>query len=201
MRIVAIEHITLDGVMQGPGRPDEDTRDGFAHGGWAAERAGDEAVTSEWGRRLAASGGYLLGRRTYQEVLGHWNAEGGPFRDALNNAPKYVASGTLTEPLPWPNSTLLGGDVPAAVAALRDTPGDDLHIMGSGGLIKSLAPRGLVDEYLLCVHPVVLGSGRRLFAEGFAPSAFDVDDVTTSAGGILVARYRPRPSAGAGHGS
>lgn len=196
MRIVVISHVTLDGRVQGPARPDEDTRDGFTHGGWAAERGGDNAVTRTWGERLAASSGYLLGRRTYQDVLAHWNAQDSPFRDALNNAPKYVASNTLTEPLTWPNSTLLDGDVPAAVAELRRTPGDDLHIMGSGALIQSLSPFGLIDEYLLCIHPVVLGEGRRLFADGFAPTAFSVTDATTTAGGVVIACFRPSAAAG-----
>ncbi|MZD07406.1 dihydrofolate reductase [Streptomyces sp. SID5785] len=191
MRIVVINHVTLDGVMQGPGRADEDRRGGFTRGGWAAERAGDAAITRAWGERLSAGSGYLLGRRTYEDVLGHWNAQGGPFRDALNGAPKYVASHTLAEPLPWPNSTLLGADVPAAVAELRKTPGGDLHIMGSGALIASLAPLGLVDEYLLCIHPLVLGAGRRLFADGFAPTAFDVADATPTASGVIIACYRP----------
>jgi dihydrofolate reductase len=194
MKIVVISHVTLDGIMQGPGRSDEDTRDGFAHGGWAAERAGDDAITRAWGRKLAASSGYLLGRRTYQDVLAHWNTQDSPFRDALNNAPKYVASNTLTEPLPWPNSTLLSGDVPGAVAEIKQTPGNDLHIMGSGALIRSLAPLGLIDEYLLCIHPLVLGSGRRLFADGFAPTAFHVADASPTASGVIIAGYRPRPS-------
>jgi len=196
MRIVVIAHVTLDGVLQGPGRPDEDPRDGFAHGGWAAERAGDEAVMGAWGRRLAAGSGYLLGRRTYEDVLAYWNGQDSPFRDALNNAPKYVASTTLTEPLRWPNSTLLGGDVPAAVAELKKAPGNDLHIMGSGALIRSLSPFGLVDEYLLCVHPLVLGAGRRLFADGFVPAAFDLTEATPTAGGVLIAGYRARPAGG-----
>jgi dihydrofolate reductase len=146
-----------------------------------------------WGRRLAASGGYLLGRRTYQDVLGHWNTQDSPFRDALNNAHKYVASDTLTEPLPWPNSTLLRGDVPAAVADLRKTPGDDLHIMGSGALIRTLAPLGLIDEYLLCVHPLVLGTGHRLFAEDFPATALRLTDATPTATGIIIATYRSHP--------
>jgi dihydrofolate reductase len=194
MRIVVINHVTLDGVMQGPGRSDEDTRDGFAHGGWAAERAGDDAITRAWGRRLTASSGYLLGRRTYQDVLGHWNnTPDNPFRDALNNAPKYVVSNTLTEPLPWPNSTLLSGDIPAAVAELKRTPGNDLHIMGSGALIQSLSPLGLIDEYLLCIHPLVLGAGRRLFTNGFGPITFTLADATPTATGVIIAIYRPHP--------
>jgi dihydrofolate reductase len=194
MRIVAIHHVTLDGVMQGPGRSDEDTRDGFTHGGWAAERDGDDAITKAWGRRLAAGSGYLLGRRTYQDVLAYWNTQDSPFRDALNNAPKYVASNTLTEPLPWPNSTLLSGDILAALADLKETPGDDLHIMGSGALIRSLSPLGLIDEYLLCVHPLVLGAGRRLFTDGFSPTTFEVVEATTTATGVIIAGYRPRPT-------
>lgn len=194
MRIVVINHVTLDGVMQGPGRPDEDTRDGFTHGGWAAERAEDDAIARAWGQRLAASSGYLLGRRTYQDVLGHWNAQDdNPFRDPLNNAPKYVASTTLSEPLRWPNSTLLSGDVPAAVADIKKTPGADLHILGSGALIRSLAHAALIDEYLLCIHPIVLGTGHRLFPDGFAPTTFTVAETTPTASGVIMASYRPRP--------
>ncbi|MFD0411623.1 hypothetical protein [Kitasatospora sp. NPDC127116] len=102
MWIVVLSHVTLDDVMQGPGRGDEDTRDGFTHGGWAAERGGDAAIARAWGRRLAASGGHLLGRRTHQDVMAYWNTQDSPFRAALNNAPNYVASTALTEPLPWP---------------------------------------------------------------------------------------------------
>ncbi|MDR3031678.1 MAG: dihydrofolate reductase family protein, partial [Kitasatospora sp.] len=144
--------------------------------------------------------GYLLGRRTYQDVLAHWNSQDSPFRDALNNAPKYVASTTLTEPLPWPNSTLLSGDIPAAVAELKKTPGNDLHIMGSGALIRSLSPFGLIDEYLLCIHPLVLGAGRRLFTDGFGPATFDLADATSTPSGVIIASYRAHPSTGAGLG-
>lgn len=200
MRIVVINHVTLDGVMQGPGRADEDTRNGFTHGGWAAERGSDDAITQAWGQRLAASSGYLLGRRTYQDVLAHWNAQDSPFRDALNDAPKYVASNTLTEPLPWPNSTLLSGDIPAAVAELKTHPGNDLHIMGSGALIQSLAPLGLIDEYLLCIHPLVLGAGHRLFTEGFSPTTFTLTDATPTPTGIVVASYLPHSPTGASLG-
>ena len=201
MRIVVLNHLTLDGIMQGPGRPDEDTRGGFTHGGWAAERAGDDAIMRAWGQRLAASSGYLLGRRTYQDVLGYWNTQDSPFRDALNNAPKYIASNTLTEPLPWPNSTLLSGDIPAAVAELKQTQGSDLHIMGSGALIQSLAPHGLIDEYLLFIHPLVLGTGHRLFADGFPPATFDLAAATPTASGVIIASYRSHPPAGASPGT
>jgi dihydrofolate reductase len=201
MRIVVISHVTLDGVMQGPGRPEEDTRDGFTHGGWAAERAGDDDIMKAWGERLAASAGFLFGRRTYEDVLGYWNTQDSPFRDALNNAPKYVASNTRTEPLPWPNSTLLSGDIPAAVTELRETPGDDLHVMGSGALIQSLGPLGLIDEYMLSIHPLVLGTGRRLFADGFPPATFDLVGTTPTTTGVIIATYRSDPLAGAGAGA
>jgi dihydrofolate reductase len=191
MRIVVINHVTLDGVMQGPGRPDEDTRDGFIHGGWA-EANSDEVMGRAWGERMAASGGLLFGRRTYEDVLAYWNTQDSPFRDALNNAPKYVASSTLTEPLPWPNSTLLASDVPAAVTELREIPGADLHIMGSGTLIRSLSPLGLIDEYMLSIHPLVFGTGRRLFAHGFAPTSFELVDSVTTTKGVVIATYRLR---------
>ncbi|MEU1105094.1 dihydrofolate reductase family protein [Streptomyces tibetensis] len=198
MRIVVINHVTLDGIMQGPGRADEDTRDGFTHGGWAAERGADDVITAAWGRRLAAGSGYLLGRRTYSDVLAHWNTQDSPFRDALNSAPKYVASNTLSEPLLWPNSTLLSGDIPEAVTELKEIPGNDLHIMGSGALIRSLAPFGLIDEYLLCIHPLVLGAGRRLFGDGFRPTTFHVAEATPTATGVIIARYRPHSSTSTG---
>jgi dihydrofolate reductase len=191
MRIVVINHVTLDGVMQSPGRADEDTRDGFTHGGWAAAHGADATVTKVWGARLSASGGYLLGRRTYQDVLAYWNTQDSPFRAALNNAPKYVVSSTLTAPLDWPNSTLLGDDIPTAVAALRQRPGNDLHIMGSGALIRTLAPLGLIDEYLLTIHPLVLGTGHRMFADGFTPTEFDLVDATPTPSGAIIATFRP----------
>jgi dihydrofolate reductase len=194
-RIVAINHVTLDGVMQAPGRPDEDTRGGFAHGGWAAP-GNDDVMGAALGDRMAASGGLLLGRRTYDDLLSHWNAQtGSPFTDALNTARKYVASRTLREPLPWPSSTLLEGDVADAVGELRKAPGKDLHIMGSGALIESLHPAGLIDEYLVMVHPLVLGSGRRLFPDGSAPATLRLVDATTTTTGVVIATYERRSSA------
>jgi dihydrofolate reductase len=121
MRIVVINHVTLDGVMQGPGRPDEDTRDGFEHGGWSIP-GNDEVMGTALGERMARSGGLLFGRRTYEDLLAYWNTQDSPFKDALNSTPKYVASRTLRDPLPWPNSTLLTGDVADAVAELKKQP-------------------------------------------------------------------------------
>src|ERR671911_2807087 len=164
-KVVAIEHLTLDGVMQGPGRPDEDTRDGFEYGGWAAPY-GDEATGAKMGERMGGDRAFLFGRRTYEGLLASWNAQGGPFKDALNNTPKFVTSSNPATSLGWPNSTLLHGDVPAAVAELKESSGANLVIMGSGELIGSLMAADVIDEYLLMIAPLVLGTGRRLFARG-----------------------------------
>lgn len=195
-RIVVMNHVTLDGVMQGPGRPDEDTRSGFAHSGWAQRSAmpGDAAGTA-MGERMAAGGGlagWLLGRWTYEDLLSHWNRQpDSPFGPALNRTPKYVASTTLAEPLPWPNSTLLHGNTVEAVGALKARTDGVLAIMGSGDLIRALMPAGLIDEYLLMVHPLVLGSGRRLFPAGVELPLRLAGGVSTSAGGVLIAVYEP----------
>jgi dihydrofolate reductase len=194
-RIVVMNHVTLDGVMQGPGRADEDTRGGFTQGGWAQRSVTpDDAVGRAMGERMAAGGGlagWLFGRRTYEELLASWNAQGGPFKDALNNTPKYVASTTLQEPLPWPNSTLLRGDTVAALRALKAQSGGVLAIMGSGVLIGSLMAANLIDEYLLMIHPLVLGTGRRLFPGGVHVALRLTGSVTTTATGVVIATYEP----------
>jgi dihydrofolate reductase len=194
-RIVVMNHVTLDGVMQGPGRPEEDTRGGFTQGGWGRRAASaDDAVGKAMGERMAAGGGlagWLFGRRTYEDLLGYWNQQpDSPFGPMLNSAPKYVASTTLSEPLPWPNSTLLHGDIADAVGALKAQSGGVLAIMGSGELIGSLLAAGLIDEYLLMIHPLVLGAGRRLFPAGVQVPLRLTDSATTPAG-VVVATYEP----------
>ncbi len=186
--VIVMNHITLDGVMQGPGRPDEDTREGFERGGWAAPR-GDETIAAKMGERMGASFAFLFGRRTYQDLLASWNAQGGPFKDALNNTPKYVASSDPATRLDWPNSTLLHGDIRAAVADLKRSSGTNLVIMGSAELIGSLMAADLIDEYLLMIHPLVLGTGRRLFPGGRQASLRLVDSITTGKG-VLIATYK-----------
>lgn len=186
-RIIVMNQVTLDGVMQGPGRPDEDTRDGFARGGWAVPRS-DETMVAKMGERMGGDRAFLFGRRTYEDLLASWNAQGGPFKDALNNAAKYVASSNPATRLDWPNSTLLPGDVPAAVADLKQSSRTNLVIMGSGVLIGSLMAADLIDEYLLMIHPLVLGTGRRLFPAGVQASLRLTDSVTTSTG-VLIASY------------
>lgn len=194
-RIVVMNHVTLDGVMQGPGRPDEDTRGGFSHGGWASRSAmpGD-AAGKAMGERMAAGGGlagWLFGRRTYEDLLSYWNQQpDSPFGPLLNNAPKYVASTTLTDPLPWPNPTLLRGDIADAVGRLKAQSDGVLAIMGSGELIGSLMVAGLIDEYLLMIHPLVLGTGRRLFPENVYLPLRLTDSVTTATG-VVIATYEP----------
>jgi dihydrofolate reductase len=181
--------------MQAPGRADEDTRGGFARGGWAAPDTDvpDPEIGAAMGLRMSQSDGLLFGRRTYEDLLTTWNSRGGMFKDALNAAPKYVVSQTLTDPLPWPNSTLLSGDVVDAVTKLRARPGRELHIMGSGQLIETLVAHQLVDEFLLMVFPVVLGGGRRLFS-GDAHVELELVEAKATASGVVIATYR-RPGA------
>ena len=188
-KVIVMNNLTLDGVMQGPGRPDEDTRDGFARGGWATPNS-DEAMVAKMGERMGGDRAFLFGRRTYEQLLASWNAQGGPFKDALNNTRKYVASSNRATTLDWPNSTLLHGDVPAAVADLKKSSGANLVIMGSGVLIGSLMAADLIDEYLLMIHPLVLGAGRRLFAGRTQASLRLIDSSTTSTG-VLIVSYEP----------
>ena len=191
MKIVVINNVSLDGVMQAPGRADEDTRGGFSYGGWASENVGepDPEIGAAMGVRMSQSDGLLFGRRTYEDLLTTWNSRGGPFKDALNAAQKFVVSQTLTDPLPWPNSTLLTGDVVDAVAELRSRPGRELHIMGSGQLIETLMAHQLVDEFLLMIFPVVLGGGRHLFS-GDAHMELDLVDAKATHSGVVIATYR-----------
>jgi dihydrofolate reductase len=191
-RVVVINHVTLDGVMQAPGRPDEDRRGGFEHGGWSSPYS-DDVMGAAMGARMTESGGLLFGRRTYEDLLGYWNTQDSPFKDALNNAPKYVASRTLCDPLPWSNSTLLENDAAHEVGKLKKKPGKDLHIMGSGALIQCLMRKDLVDEYMLMIHPLVLGSGRRLFAEGSPLTKLQLVDTKTTTTGVVIGTYRPPP--------
>jgi dihydrofolate reductase len=191
MRIVAVENVTLDGVMQAPGRADEDTRDGFAHGGWAVPY-NDEVMARAMGERMATEGALLLGRRTYQDFHGYWPKQtDNPYTEVLNRTRKYVASTTLIEPLPWENSLLLEGDAADAVANLKANDAErNLAVLGSGDLLGSLMARDLVDEFLLLIHPLVLGVGRRLFPDGVAAPLRLVDSVTTTTG-VIIATYRP----------
>lgn len=189
-RVVVVNNVTLDGVMQAPARPDEDRRGGFTRGGWALPY-NDEVMAQRMGRNMSQGGSLLLGRRTYEDFYSVWpNRTDNPYTEVLNHTQKYVASTTLAEPLPWQNSTLLGGDVAQAVAGLRQQPGKDLVILGSGALIHSLLPHHLIDEFVLLIHPLVLGSGHRLFPEG-AEVALRLTDSVTTPTGVVIATYQP----------
>jgi dihydrofolate reductase len=190
-KLTVIDHLTLDGVMQAPGRPDEDRRGGFEHGGWAVPY-GDAVMAEFMGKGMAAGGALLFGRRTYEDFAAVWpKREGNPISALLNERQKYVASTTLNEPLPWANSTLLQGDAGAAVARLKEDSGDDLAVLGSGQLVQSLMRGGLVDEYVLTIHPLVLGTGRRLFADGGPSAALRLVETKATTTGVIIAVYRP----------
>jgi dihydrofolate reductase len=188
-KVIVFTNLTLDGVMQAPGRPDEDLRGGFQHGGWAAPYA---AMSSVSGASLSNAGPMLFGRRTYEDFYAYWpNQTNNPYTEVLNNSQKYVASTTLKEPLPWINSTLLKGDVPKAVAGLKQQPGKDFLVMGSGELVQTLMKHNLVDLYVLLIHPLILGSGRRLFPDGGAYAALQLVDTQTTNTGVVIATYQP----------
>ncbi|MGW4330597.1 dihydrofolate reductase family protein [Nocardia sp. NPDC004573] len=190
-KIIAVEHLTLDGVMQAPGRADEDSRDGFAHGG-RAHRHDDPVQAEVMGRHMAAHrGALLLGRRTYEDFAGYWPRQvGDPMAEALDKTEKIVASRTGSGPLPWQNSTWLGGDAVTAVPELlRRHPERNLVVLGSGDLVGSLMRHDLVDEFLLLIHPLVLGSGRRLF-DGVALGRLRSADTVTTGTGVVITTYR-----------
>ena len=195
-RITAFIHLTLDGVMQAPGRPDEDCRDGFEHGGWAMSYNDPEQAKAV-GQSMANTGALLFGRRTYEDFYKVWpNRKDNPFTPVLNNTQKYVASRTLEEPLPWQNSTLLSGSAEDTVAELRRQPGKDIVILGSGALVQSLLRKKLIDELMLTIHPIVLGPGRRLFPEDGAPTTLRLIDSRATSKGVVMVTYRPSvPSA------
>jgi dihydrofolate reductase len=194
-KIVVFTNLTLDGVMQAPGRPDEDRRGGFKYGGWAAPY--DAMSSREAGESTPNFGALLLGRRTYEDFYDYWPKQNSPFTEVLNNMQKYVASTTLEEPLAWMNSTLLKGNVAEAVAGLEAQASGDLVVMGSGELIQTLMKHNLVDRYVLLIHPLVLGSGRRLFTDGGSFAALRLVNNKTTSTGVVVATYEPaEPIAG-----
>jgi dihydrofolate reductase len=192
-KVIVNEFMSLDGVVQAPGGPDEDTSGGFEHGGWHLGYF--DELSQKWVvDGLAAATGFLFGRRTYEIVASYWpNApeEEQVLAEPLNTRPKHVASTTLTEPLEWENSTLLGNDVAEAVAALKREDGGELHAIGSTELVKTLVEHDLVDEFRLMIDPLVLGGGKRLFRDdgGLRPLRL-VDSQVTTTGSILVT-YAP----------
>ncbi len=189
-KIIVTNHVSLDGVMQAPGRPDEDTRDGFDRGGWASPRS-DEVMGRVMSEGMAKTGALLLGRRTFEDFAAFWpSQEGNPFTEVLGNIEKYVASTNLSEPLAWKNSSLLGGDAANAVAKLKEQPGPDLAVLGSGDLIQTLRLHNLIDEYVLLVHPLVLGSGFRLFPDGTQPADLQLVNSVVTTTGVIIGTYK-----------
>jgi dihydrofolate reductase len=187
-KVIVFMNLTLDGVMQAPARPDEDRRGGFEHGGWGAPYN----AMQQAGESMPTIPALLLGRRTYENFYAVWpRRKDSPFSVLLDNMPKYVASTTLSEPLEWMNSTLLKGDAAQTVARLKGELDKDLVIMGSGELVQSLMRANLIDEYVLLIHPLVLGSGRRLFPEGGAFATLRLVGAKTTNTGVVIATYQP----------
>ncbi|MFH5821470.1 dihydrofolate reductase family protein [Georgenia sp. AZ-5] len=189
-KVVMAAFLTLDGVMQAPGGPEEDTDGGFEYGGWTFPFADEEFGRIVTGT-FAEMGGLLLGRRTYDIFAGYWPQHADPddpVATALNDWPKYVASTTLTEPT-WQNTTVLQGDVPEAVRELKEQDGGNLLIQGSSQLVQTLMAHDLVDEYRLITFPVVVGSGKRLFPDGCPARGLRMVESKTTAAGAVYARY------------
>jgi dihydrofolate reductase len=191
-KLVVNVNLTLDGVMQAPSDHDEDRRGGFEHGGWAPPYF-DQVMADVAAEGIAKGGALLFGRRTYEQFASFWSTQpdDNPFAAVLNERQKYVASRTLEEPLSWKNSTLLEGDAMDAVARLKEQPGGDLVVLGSGELVQSLMSRNLVDEYVLLIHPLVLGSGRRLFTDGGSPGSLRLVETKATTTGVVIATYQP----------
>lgn len=193
-KVIVNEFISLDGVIQGPGGPDEDREGGFEHGGWIMPYFSEDmgqAVDAQ----MAGADAFLLGRKTYDIFAGYWptataTAEAGEFADVMNNMRKYVVSRTLDKAT-WQNSTVIQDDVANAIRQLKEEPGKDILVIGSGELAQTLMEEELVDEYQLMVAPVVLGSGKRLFRDGNPMRELELVDSQTFSSGALFLTYRP----------
>jgi dihydrofolate reductase len=185
-KVVVLEHISLDGVIQAPGRPDEDTSGGFAHGGWIALYS-DPILGTALERQMNLPFDLLLGRKTFDIWAPYWphHANAWP---GVNAATKYVASNTLTSH-DWQPSVFLSGDIAEKVARIKQQPGPDLHVWGSGNLMQTLMRHDLVDAFWLMIYPITLGGGKRLFAGGTLPVAFKVTEGTVTPSGVIVVNY------------
>ena len=192
-RVIVNEFMSLDGVAQAPGAAEEDTSGGFEHGGWHLRYFDD--VSQKWVlENIVEAGGFLLGRCTYEIFAAYWPNAGEEEQVVarlLNTKPKYVASRTLTEPLAWENSTLLDGDVAAAVAALKRDEGADLHVIGSTALVQTLIEHGLVDEFRLMIDPLLVGGGKRIFGDDGALRPLRLVDSEVTTTGAILATYAP----------
>ncbi|MEP6494477.1 MAG: dihydrofolate reductase family protein [bacterium] len=191
-KVIVSEWMTLDGVVQSPTTPSEDTDNGFMHGGWHARHVADEVFQKRMIDNIAGAGGYLFGRRTYEIFAAHWpnaSKEEQALAQPLNTRPKYVASTTLVAPLAWQNSTLLSGDVAKAVAALRQGTGDYLLVVGSTRLVQTLIEHALVDEFRLTIDPILVGGGKRFFLDNGALSSLRLVESQVTSTGAIIATY------------
>jgi len=192
-KLIVQEWMSFDGVVQAPGSPNEDNSGGFKHGGWHLPYFDDMA--RNWVlENLTQAGGYLLGRRTYDNFAGHWpnaSSEEQVIAQPLNTKPKYVASTTLKEPLTWQNSTLLKGDVTRAVAALKKQDGGNILVIGSPKLVQSLIDFDLVDEFRMMIDPLVVGGGKRVFGNDGALRPMKLVDSKVTTTGAIIATYSP----------
>jgi dihydrofolate reductase len=187
-KIIVLEFITLDGVMQAPGGSEEDTSGGFGFGGWTAPYF-DDFTGKAMGKQMAQPFELLLGRKTFEIFAGYWpeHAAGWP---GINEVKKYVASHDSSLKLDWKNSVLLDGNVAEKVKALKSEAGPDLYVYGSGNLVQTLMKHDLVDEFWLKIFPLTLGQGKRLFAEGTIPAAFKLTESAVSPSGVIFANYK-----------
>lgn len=192
-KVVVSEFLSLDGVMQAPGGPEEDTEGGFAHGGWQMPYF-DEVAGNAVSEGIAATDAFLLGRKTYEIFAAYWPSADAEeteeeFVNTMNRMTKYVASETLDE-VEWQNSTLIKGDVAEEVATLKQQSGKNIQVMGSGDLVQTLMQHDLVDEYQLMIHPVVLGSGKRLFRDASDTTALRLVNTKTTTTGVIILTYQ-----------
>jgi dihydrofolate reductase len=188
-KIVAVVSVTLDGVMQAPGRADEDRRGGFEHGGWA-QRYFDPVMVQAMGEGLSQGADLLFGRRTYEDFFRVWPGRtDNPFTEVLDRSRKYVCSRTPREPLPWQNSTLLAGEASETVARLKHEPGPDLTVLGCSDLMQTLTRERLVDAYVLLIHPLVLGRGRRLFEADAPRTELRLAKSVATTTGVVIATF------------
>ena len=185
-KVIVLEHISLDGVIQAPGGPDEDTSGGFAYGGWIAPYS-DAILGTALRRQMNLPFDLLLGRKTFDIWAPYWphHADIWP---GVNAATKYVASNTMTSS-EWQPSVFLNGDIAEKVAAIKQQQGPDLHVWGSSNLIQTLIKHDLVDAFWLMIYPITLGDGKRLFAHGTIPAAFKVTESTVTSKGVIVVNY------------
>ncbi len=187
-KLAVLTFVTLDGVMQAPGGPDEDRSGGFSRGGWVAGYW-DDFLGSVMGEQMKGPFDLLLGRKTYELFAAYWPHTEQPGAKELNNAKKYVVSTTLKK-LDWANSAHVSGDVPHEIRKLKDQSGPELQVHGSSKLIQTLLKNDLIDEFRLKIFPITLGAGKRLFAEGTMPAEFKLTDTKTSPKGVIVATYK-----------